>query len=69
VAPLVVELRYLFDFFTEMGLGYFSLDRSSGTLSGGEVQCIKMIRYFGLFLMDVIYVFDEPTIGLHLYDI
>jgi excinuclease ABC A subunit len=69
VAPLVAELRHLFDSFTEMGLGYLSLDRPSGTLSGGEAQRTKMIRHLGSSLTDVTYVFDEPTIGLHPHDI
>ncbi|MGN6299942.1 MAG: ATP-binding cassette domain-containing protein [Angustibacter sp.] len=69
VAPLVAELRHLVDSFTEMGLGYLSLDRPSGTLSGGEAQRTKMIRHLGSSLTDVTYVFDEPTIGLHPHDI
>jgi excinuclease UvrABC ATPase subunit len=53
----------------EIGLGYLSLDRPSGTLSGGEAQRVKMIRHLGSSLTDVTYVFDEPTIGLHPHDI
>ena len=53
----------------EIGLGYLSLDRPSGTLSGGEAQRTKMIRHLGSSLTDVTYVFDEPTIGLHPHDI
>ncbi|MEV7647715.1 excinuclease ABC subunit UvrA [Arthrobacter sp. NPDC089319] len=69
VAPLVSGLQHLLDSFTEIGLGYLSLDRPSGTLSGGEAQRTKMIRHLGSSLTDVTYVFDEPTIGLHPHDI
>jgi excinuclease UvrABC ATPase subunit len=69
VAPLLSGLRHLLDSFTGIGLGYLSLDRPSGTLSGGEAQRTKMIRHLGSSLTDVTYVFDEPTIGLHPHDI
>ncbi len=69
VAPLLRTLRETLDSFVEIGLGYLSLDRSSGTLSGGEAQRTKMIRNLGSSLTDVTYVFDEPTIGLHPHDI
>jgi excinuclease UvrABC ATPase subunit len=69
VAPLLASLRDLLDSFVEIGLGYLSLDRPSGTLSGGEAQRTKMIRHLGSSLTDVTYVFDEPTIGLHPHDI
>ena len=69
VAPLVTGLRHVLDSFTEIGLGYLSLDRPSGTLSGGESQRTKMFRHLGSSLTDVTYVFDEPTIGLHPHDI
>ena len=69
VAPLVGGLRHLLDSFAEIGLGYLSLDRPAGTLSGGEAQRTKMIRHLGSSLTDVTYVFDEPTIGLHPHDI
>jgi excinuclease ABC A subunit len=69
VAPLVGNLLHLFDSFVEIGLGYLSLDRPSGSLSGGEAQRTKMIRHLGSALTDVTYVFDEPTIGLHPHDI
>ncbi|MFI7427923.1 ATP-binding cassette domain-containing protein [Micromonospora sp. NPDC049836] len=69
VAPLLTGLRHLLDSFVEIGLGYLSLDRPSGTLSGGEAQRTKMIRHLGSALTDVTYVFDEPTIGLHPHDI
>src|ERR1700704_3455382 len=69
VAPLLEALRQTLDSFTEIGLGYLSLDRSTGTLSGGEAQRVKMIRHLGSSLTDVTYVFDEPTIGLHPHDI
>ncbi|MFN0072378.1 MAG: ATP-binding cassette domain-containing protein [Chloroflexota bacterium] len=69
VAPLVTTLRYTLDSFVEIGLGYLSLDRPSGTLSGGETQRTKMIRHLGSALTDITYVFDEPTIGLHPHDI
>ncbi|MBT2486968.1 excinuclease ABC subunit UvrA [Streptomyces sp. ISL-96] len=69
VAPLLTALRQTLDSFVEIGLGYLSLDRSSGTLSGGEAQRVKMIRHLGSSLTDVTYVFDEPTIGLHPHDI
>jgi len=69
VAPLLTALRETLDSFVDIGLGYLSLDRSSGTLSGGESQRTKMIRHLGSALTDVTYVFDEPTIGLHPHDI
>src|SRR4029453_12930125 len=69
VAPVLTGLEYLLDSFAEIGLGYLSLDRTSGTLSGGEAQRTKMIRHLGSSLTDVTYVFDEPTIGLHPHDI
>jgi excinuclease UvrABC ATPase subunit len=69
VAPLLNALGDTLDSFVEIGLGYLSLDRSSGTLSGGEAQRTKMIRHLGSSLTDVTYVFDEPTIGLHPHDI
>lgn len=69
VAPLVSALRHTLDSFVEIGLGYLSLERPSGTLSGGEAQRVKMIRHLGSALTDVTYVFDEPTIGLHPHDI
>ena len=69
VAPLLANLRHTLDSFVEIGLGYLSLDRPSGTLSGGEAQRTKMIRHLGSSLTDVTYVFDEPTIGLHPHDI
>jgi excinuclease UvrABC ATPase subunit len=69
VAPLLETLGSTLDSFVEIGLGYLSLDRTSGTLSGGEAQRTKMIRHLGSPLTDVTYVFDEPTIGLHPHDI
>ncbi len=69
VAPLLAKLQHSLDSFVEIGLGYLSLDRSSGTLSGGEAQRTKMIRHLGSSLTDVTYVFDEPTVGLHPHDI
>jgi excinuclease UvrABC ATPase subunit len=69
VAPLLQSLRRTLDSFVEIGLGYLSLSRPSGTLSGGESQRTKMIRHLGSSLTDVTYVFDEPTIGLHPHDI
>ncbi|MEH1057455.1 excinuclease ABC subunit UvrA [Micromonospora sp. CPCC 206171] len=69
VAPLLAGLQHLLDSFVEIGLGYLSLDRPSGTLSGGEAQRTKMIRHLGSSLTDVTYVFDEPTVGLHPHDI
>ncbi|QHK21370.1 ATP-binding cassette domain-containing protein [Pseudarthrobacter psychrotolerans] len=69
VAPLLNGLQHLLDSFAEIGLGYLSLDRPAGTLSGGEAQRTKMIRHLGSSLTDVTYVFDEPTIGLHPHDI
>ncbi len=69
VAPLLTGLQHLLDSFAEIGLGYLSLDRPAGTLSGGEAQRTKMIRHLGSSLTDTTYVFDEPTIGLHPHDI
>jgi excinuclease UvrABC ATPase subunit len=69
VAPLLDALGQTLDSFVEIGLGYLSLDRPSGTLSGGEAQRTKMIRHLGSSLTDVTYVFDEPTIGMHPHDI
>ncbi|HET9194909.1 MAG TPA: excinuclease ABC subunit UvrA [Vicinamibacterales bacterium] len=69
VAPLLASLGHFLDSFVEIGLGYLSLDRPSGTLSGGEAQRTRMIRHLGSSLTDVTYVFDEPTIGLHPHDI
>ena len=68
-APLLAALKHTLDSFTEIGLGYLSLDRSAVTLSGGEAQRTKMIRQLGSSLTDVTYVFDEPTVGLHPHDI
>jgi excinuclease UvrABC ATPase subunit len=69
VAPLLLTLRHTLDSLVEIGLGYLSLDRESGTLSGGEAQRVKMVRHLGSSLTDVTYVFDEPTVGLHPHDI
>ena len=69
VAPLLATLQQTLDSFVEIGLGYLSLERPSGTLSGGEAQRVKMIRHLGSSLTDVTYVFDEPTAGLHPHDI
>ncbi|MHC5796533.1 ATP-binding cassette domain-containing protein [Lacisediminihabitans sp. FW035] len=69
VAPLLAGLSQTLDSFVEIGLGYLSLDRPAGTLSGGEAQRTKMIRHLGSSLTDVTYVFDEPSIGLHPHDI
>ncbi|MGZ4449557.1 MAG: ATP-binding cassette domain-containing protein [Nocardioides sp.] len=69
VAPLLGGLQHVLDSFEGIGLGYLSLDRPSGTLSGGEAQRTKMIRHLGSSLTDVTYVFDEPSIGLHPHDV
>ncbi|MFI2259226.1 excinuclease ABC subunit UvrA [Streptomyces tubercidicus] len=69
VAPLLTALRQTLESFVEIGLGYLSLDRSAGTLSGGEAQRVKMIRHLSSSLTDTTYVFDEPTAGLHPHDI
>ncbi|MGH3456077.1 MAG: ATP-binding cassette domain-containing protein, partial [Nocardioidaceae bacterium] len=69
VAPLLAALAHTLDSFVEIGLGYLSLERPSGTLSGGEAQRTKMIRHLGSSLTDVTYVFDEPTVGLHPHDV
>jgi excinuclease UvrABC ATPase subunit len=68
-APLLAALQDTLDSFTDIGLGYLSLDRASGTLSGGEAQRTKMIRHLGSALTDITYVFDEPTVGLHPHDV
>jgi excinuclease ABC A subunit len=69
VGPLLTALTGILDSFVEIGLGYLSFDRPSGTLSGGEAQRVKMIRHLGSSLTDITYVFDEPTVGLHPHDI
>ena len=69
VAPVLASLGNTLDSLVEIGLGYLSLDRESGTLSGGEAQRVKMVRHLGSSLTDVTYVFDEPTVGLHPHDI
>jgi excinuclease UvrABC ATPase subunit len=69
VAPLLATLTQILESFVEIGLGYLSLDRPSGTLSGGEAQRTRMIRHLGSSLTDITYVFDEPTSGLHPHDI
>jgi excinuclease UvrABC ATPase subunit len=69
VRPMTATLREVLDSLVEVGLGYLSLDRPAGTLSGGEAQRVKMVRHLGSALTDVTYVFDEPTVGLHPHDI
>ena len=69
VAPLLTSLAQTLDSFVDIGLGYLSLERPTGTLSGGEAQRTKMIRHLGSSLTDITYVFDEPTVGLHPHDI
>jgi excinuclease UvrABC ATPase subunit len=69
IGPLLGNLRHTLDSLVEIGLGYLSLDRESGTLSGGEAQRVKMVRHLGSSLTDITYVFDEPTVGLHPHDI
>lgn len=69
VGPLIAGLSHLFEAFVDIGLGYLSLDRPSGSLSGGEAQRVRMIRHLGSALTDVTYIFDEPTVGLHPHDI
>jgi excinuclease UvrABC ATPase subunit len=69
IGPLLTTLRDTLDSLVEIGLGYLSLDRESGTLSGGEAQRVKMVRHLGSILTDVTYVFDELTVGLHPHDI
>ncbi|WP_160050594.1 excinuclease ABC subunit UvrA [Nocardiopsis sp. FR4] len=69
VKPLLDNLGHTLESLVQVGLGYLSLDRESGTLSGGEAQRVKMVRHLGSSLSDVTYVFDEPTVGLHPHDI
>ena len=69
VAPLVANLRAMLQGLVDIGLGYLSVDRPSGSLSGGEAQRVKMVRHLGSALTDITYVFDEPTVGLHPHDI
>ncbi|OOB91536.1 ATP-binding cassette domain-containing protein [Rathayibacter sp. VKM Ac-2630] len=69
VAPIVETLLGTLDSLVQVGLGYLSLDRESGTLSGGEAQRVKMVRHLGSSLTDITYVFDEPTAGLHPHDV
>jgi excinuclease UvrABC ATPase subunit len=69
VRPLIIGLRHMLEGFVEIGLGYLSVDRESGSLSGGEAQRVKMVRHLGSALTDITYVFDEPTVGLHPHDI
>lgn len=69
VAPLIATLQQTLDALVEIGLGYLSLDRTSGSLSGGEAQRVKMVRHLGSSLTDISYIFDEPTVGLHPHDI
>lgn len=69
VKPALDALKNIINAMVEVGLGYLSLSRESGTLSGGEAQRVKMIRHLGSPLTDVTYVFDEPTAGLHPHDI
>lgn len=69
LAPILATLSHLLDSLVEVGLGYLSLDRPTGTLSGGEAQRTKMVRHLGSALTDITYVFDEPTVGLHPHDI
>ena len=68
-SPLITNLKAVLESMVDLGLGYLSLDRPAGTLSGGEAQRVKMIRHLGSALSDVTYVFDEPTVGLHPHDI
>lgn len=69
MAPLLTSLRKTLDAFVRIGLGYLSLDRPSGTLSGGETQRTRMVRHLGSSLTDITYVFDKPSIGLHPHDV
>ncbi|GAB3824706.1 ATP-binding cassette domain-containing protein [Kribbella italica] len=69
VGPMLEGLRDTLDSMVDIGLGYLSLNRESGTLSGGEAQRVKLVRHLGSALTDVTYVFDEPTVGLHPHDI
>lgn len=69
VAPLVANLQVHLQRMITLGLGYLSLDRTTATLSGGEAQRIKMVRHLGSALADMVYVFDEPTVGLHPRDV
>ena len=69
MAPLLTSLRKTLDAFVRIGLGYLSLDRPSGTLSGGEAQRTRMVRHLGSSLTDITYVFDEPSSGLHPHDV
>lgn len=65
VSALINQLEHL----NSIGLGYLSLNRETSTLSGGESQRIKMVRQLGSSLTDLLYIFDEPSIGLHPHDV
>ncbi len=68
IAPMVAGLASTLDNLIEIGLAYLSLDRQTGTLSGGEAQRVKMVRHLESSLTEMTYVFDEPTGGLHAHD-
>lgn len=67
--PLVADIVTRLDRLVDLGLGYLHLARDTASLSGGEAQRVKMVRHLGSTLNDMLYVFDEPTTGLHARDV
>jgi excinuclease UvrABC ATPase subunit len=69
VAPLLLRIGERLEHLVSIGLGYLTMSRATATLSGGESQRVKMVRHLGAALTEMVYIFDEPTIGLHPHDI